>query len=93
MPGVIGSHSSAFSAVPVRTGSITITLPPRPRIASISPITSGQAISEPCDACGLAPITTNRSVRRMSGTGIFHMPPYIRWELTFFGHWSTVPAE
>ena len=29
----------------------------------------------------------------MSGTGIFHMPPYMRCELTFFGHWSTVPAE
>ena len=26
-------------------------------------------------------------------TGIFHMPPYMRCELTFFGHWSTVPAE
>jgi hypothetical protein len=90
---VIGIHSSAFSAVPVRTGSMTTTFPPRARMASISPITSGQAISEPCDAWGFAPITTNRSVRRMSGTGIFHIPPYMRCELTFFGHWSTVPAE
>jgi hypothetical protein len=38
-------------------------------------------------------MTTNRSVRRTSGTGMDHMPPYIRWELTFFGHWSTVPGE
>jgi hypothetical protein len=56
------------------------------------PITSGQLSSEPCDAAGLAPITTSRSVRGMSGTGMRHIPPYIRWELTFLGHWSTVPA-
>ncbi len=89
----MGSHSSARSAVPVRLGSITITRPPRSLMPSISPITSGQASNDPCDAWGLAPITTSRSVRRMSGTGIFHIPPYIRCELTFFGHWSTVPAE
>ena len=93
MPGVIAIHSSARSAVPVRRGSMTTTLPPRSRMPSISPITSGQASSEPCDACGFAPITTSRSVRWMSGTGIFHMPPYMRCALTFFGHWSTVPAE
>jgi len=29
----------------------------------------------------------------MSGTGIDHIPPYMRYELTFFGHWSTVPGE
>ena len=29
----------------------------------------------------------------MSGVGIVHMPPYISAEDTFFGHWSTVPAE
>ena len=37
--------------------------------ASMMPITSGAASSEPCDAAGLAPITTSRSVRSMSGTG------------------------
>ena len=93
MPGTIGSHSSARSAVPVRRGSITTTRPPRSRMPAISPMTSGHASSEPCEAWGLAPMTTSRSVRPMSGTGIFHMPPYIRWELTFLGHWSTVPAE
>ena len=93
VPGVIGSHSLALSAVPVRRGSMTMTSPPRSWIRSSSPMRSGQASSEPCDAWGLAPMATNRSVRRTSGTGIDHMPPYIRWELTFFGHWSTTPGE
>jgi len=34
VPGRIATHSSACSAVPVRRGSITITFPPRARIAS-----------------------------------------------------------
>jgi hypothetical protein len=29
----------------------------------------------------------------MSGVGIHHMLPYISMHATFFGHWSTVPAE
>ena len=93
VPGVIGIHSSAWSTVPVRRGSTTITRPPRSRILSSSPSTSGHASSEPCDACGLAPITTTKSVRGTSGTGIVHIDPYSSWLVTFFGHWSTVPAE
>ena len=88
----MGSHSSARAAVCVRTGSITITLP-RLRIPSIRPITSGAASSDPCDAAGLAPMMTIRSVRSTSGTGKFHQRPYIRCDDRFFGHWSTVPGE
>ena len=29
----------------------------------------------------------------MSTVGIFHMFPYMSTDETFFGHWSTVPAE
>ena len=93
MPGTIGSHSSARSAVPVRRGSMTTTRPPRSWMRPSSPMTSGHAISDPCDAWGLAPIITIRSVRLMSGTGMRHMPPYIRCDVTFLGHWSTVPGE
>lgn len=92
VPGTIGSHSSARAAVCVRTGSITITLPRR-RIPSISPITFGAANSDPCDAAGLAPMMTSRSVRSISGTGKFHHRPYIRCDDRFLGHWSTVPGE
>ena len=34
-----------------------------------------------------------QSVREMSGVGIIHWLPYSRMLVTFFGHWSTVPAE
>jgi len=92
VPGVIGSHSLAWAAVAVRTGSTTMTLP-RLRIASMIPITSGAASSDPCDDAGLAPMTISMSVRSMSGTGKLHQPPYIRCDDRFFGHWSTVPGE
>ena len=55
-PGRIGTHSSAWSAVPVRRGSTTTTRPPRARMPSSSPRTSGHASSEPPDACGLPPM-------------------------------------
>jgi hypothetical protein len=32
-------------------------------------------------------------VRGTSGAAIDHMFPYMRAHATFFGHWSTVPAE
>ena len=85
----MGNHSSALAAVAVRTGSTTITRSMR----SMMPITSGAASSEPCEAAGLAPMTTSRSVRSMSGTGKPHQLPYIRCDDRFFGHWSTVPGE
>ena len=93
MPGMIGIHSSARSAVPVRRGSTTIVRPPRSRMRSISPRMSGHENSDPWDACGLAPMTTNRSVRAMSGTGMLHGFPNSCAHARFFGHWSTVPAD
>ena len=93
VPGRMGTHSSAWSAVPVRRGSITITVPPRSRMASISPSTSGQAKSEPPDAWGFPPMMIRWSVRGRSTVGIFHELPYISVDVTFFGHWSIVPAE
>jgi hypothetical protein len=93
VPGRIGTHSSARSAVPVRRGSITTTLPPRARIASKRPGTSAAARRLPWDACGFAPRTRRWSVRSRSGVGILHMLPYSRAATTFLGHWSTVPAE
>ena len=77
VPGTIGIHSSARSAVPVRRGSITTTLPPRARMPSSSPRMSAHARSEPCDACGFPPMMIQWSVRGTSGVGIDHMPPYI----------------
>ena len=93
VPGVMGTHSSAWSQVPVRRGSITTHLPPRSRILSISPSTSGQAKRLPWEAWGLAPITTRYWVRMMSGVGKVQELPYMHTDDTFLGHWSTVPAE
>ena len=93
MPGMIGIHSSACSAVPVRRGSTTIVRPPRARMRSISPMMSGHENSDPCDACGFAPITTKRSVRGTSGIGMLHGLPNSCAHARFFGHWSTVPAD
>ena len=47
----------------------------------------------PLEAAGLPPRITNRSVRSRSGMGIRHMFPYIRWEVTFLGSWSTLDDE
>ena len=93
MPGTMGIHSSAFSAVPVRRGSTTMVRPPRSRMRLISPMMSGQENSDPCDACGFAPITRNRSVRCTSGTGMLQGLPKSCAHARFFGHWSTVPAD
>ena len=41
----------------------------------------------------MAPMTTANSVRSRSIVGMTHELPYMRLQLTFFGHWSTVPAE
>ena len=92
MPGRIGSHWSARAAVPVRRGSITTTSP-RPRTRSSEPSTSGWASRLPWLAWGLAPCTTMKSVRSMSGAGMRHWWPYMSQQARFLGHWSTVPAE
>ena len=92
MPGRTGSHWSACLTVPVRRGSITTTLP-RPRIRSSAAGTSAWASRLPWLAWGLAPCTTMKSVRSMSGAGMRQAWPYMSWQTTFLGHWSTVPAE
>ena len=58
VPGRIGNHRSASSAVRLRRGSTTTRVPPRARIASIRPGKSGAVHRLPFDAYGLAPITT-----------------------------------
>ena len=55
VPGRIEIHSSASSAVRVRRGSTTTTLPPRVRIASSRPGKSGAVQTLPFDAYGLVP--------------------------------------
>jgi hypothetical protein len=53
--GMIGKCTSAWSAVLVRRGSTTTTLPPRARIASTRPGKSGAVHNDPFDSHGLAP--------------------------------------
>ncbi len=54
---------------------------------------SGTVIIDPLETSGLPPITTNRSVRSMSGTGTDSSVPYISPRATCCGIWSTVLAE
>ncbi len=54
---------------------------------------SGAVIRLPLDIRGLAPSTTNRSVRSMSGTGMASGSPNISPLDTCLGIWSTVLAE
>ena len=70
--------SSASSAVRVRRGSTTTTLPPRSRIARSRPRMSGAVIRLPFDASGFAPRISRWSVRSMSGTGTDSAVPNIR---------------
>ena len=50
VPGRIGTHSSAWSAVSVRRGSTTTTFPPRAWMASSRPGKSGAVQRLPFDA-------------------------------------------
>ncbi|SHS17821.1 Uncharacterised protein [Mycobacteroides abscessus subsp. abscessus] len=63
------SHSKS-AAVSVLRGSITNTRPPRLTTAFMCSRIRGMVTPEPWDTTGLAPMTTNKSVRGMSGTGI-----------------------
>ena len=62
LPGFRPIHWSADLAVWVRTGSITMTRPPRARRSRIAPITSRWEKMLPFDAAGLPPKMTNKSV-------------------------------
>ena len=55
VPGVIGSHSSALSAVPVRRGSTTITRPPRLRMPRSRPSGPGTPAASPGTPTGWRP--------------------------------------
>ena len=93
VPGRIRWCSSAAAAVLVRIGSTTINRPPLARSARSRPGMSGTVIIDPLETSGLPPITTNRSVRSMSGTGTDNSVPYIKPNATCCGIWSTVLAE
>ena len=93
VPGRIGWCSSAASAVRLRRGSTTTSLPPRARSAFNRPRMSGAVISEPLDASGLAPSISRCRVRSTSGIGTDSAPPNIRAEEISLGRWSTVLAE
>jgi hypothetical protein len=84
--------SSACSAVRLRRGSITTTLPPRSRIRRRRPRASGAVMRLPFDASGLAPSISRWSVRSRSGIGTDSPAPNISPALTCFGIWSTVLA-
>ena len=92
MPGRIGTHRVAISAVLVRRGSTTTSWPPRATSASSLPGQSGAVARLPLDANGLAPRHNRWSVRSRSGTGTVK-PPNIRPVEISLGRWSTVLAE
>jgi hypothetical protein len=83
---------SALTAVSLRRGSTTTTVPPRAWIASSRPGKSGAVHSDPFDAYGLAPSISRKSVWSRSGTGTATDPNIIAADISF-GRWSTVDAE
>ena len=85
-PGRMKWCSSAASAVRVRRGSITTTLPPRLRIARSRPRMSGAVSRLPLETSGLAPRIIRWSVRSTSGTGIDSGAPNIRPDRHVLGH-------
>ena len=92
-PGRTATCSSASSAVRLRRGSTTTTLPPRAWMALMRPGKSGAVHSEPLDSQGLAPSMSRWSVRSRSGTAMSRGLPNIRPLETCLGIWSTVLAE
>ncbi len=91
-PGRMKWCSSACSAVRERRGSTTTTFPPRSRIPRMRPRASGEVISDPLEASGLAPSTSRCMVRSRSGTGMESAPPNMYPHETCLGIWSTVDA-
>ncbi len=92
-PGRIARCRDATSAVRLRRGSTTTSVPPRASIASMRPGQSGAVARLPLDAYGLAPRIRRKSVRSTSGTGTVSAPPNISADDTSLGRWSTVLAE
>jgi hypothetical protein len=92
VPGRMKWCSSASSAVRVRRGSTTTTLPPRSRMRRSRPRMSGAVSRLPFDTSGFAPRIRRWSVRSTSASGIDSIVPNIRPDETCFGIWSTVEA-
>ena len=82
-----------MAAVSVRRGSITISRPPRACMARALPLKSGTVHMLPLLASGLAPITSSRSVRTMSGRATDNQWPNISPLASCLGIWSSVLAE
>ena len=93
VPGRIGWCSSAASAVRLRRGSTTTSLPPRARSAFSRPRMSGAVMSDPLEASGFAPSISRCIVRSTSGIGTESGAPNMSAEEISFGRWSTVLAE
>ena len=93
VPGWMKWCSSASSAVRVRRGSTTTTLPPRSRIPRNRPRMSGAVSRLPFDTSGFAPSISRCSQRSTSGTGTDSIVPNMWPADTCFGIWSTVEAE
>ncbi len=92
LPGRMKWCSLAISAVSLRRGSTTTTLPPRDWIAFSRRATSGTVIMLPLEAIGLPPRIRKWSVRSMSGIGIRNWWPNISNEVSCCGSWSTDEA-
>ena len=92
VPGRMKWCSDASSAVRVRRGSTTTTLPPRSRIARRRPRMFGAVSRLPFETSGLAPSISRWSQRSTSGIGTDSIVPNIRPDETCFGIWSTVDA-
>ena len=95
MPGMIGSHSSAWSAVPVRRGSMTTTLPPRARMRVDLADDVGAREQRALRRLRVARPCTTRQVGALDvgDRDLPHAAVHQDATLTFFGHWSTVPDE
>ncbi len=92
MPGWMKWCSSASSAVRVRRGSTTTTLPPRSRMPRSRPRMSGAVSRLPFETSGFAPSRMRWSQRSTSGIGTDRIVPNISPADICFGIWSTVDA-
>jgi hypothetical protein len=93
VPGRTKWCSSASSAVRVRRGSTTTTLPPRSRMDRIRPRMFGAVMRLPFETSGFAPRISRWSVRSTSAIGTDSIVPNMSPAETCFGIWSTVDAE
>ena len=93
VPGRGAMWRSASSAVRVRAGSMTVSVPPRLRRALSLPGKSAAVARLPLETRGFAPMITKWSVWSRSGTVNAMGLPNIRPSDTCLGIWSSVLAE